>query len=155
MLYGTSPGTYDLITGSLCFDFTFTFLFYALEKEMATHSRVLAWRIPGTGEPGGLPSMGSHRVGHDWSDLAAAAAVAAVHLAAVLSVTEHGWEPRQEHIKDEESNYNPSMKKPINSFIFLNKFHFCHYIIGRKNLIVLYIPFEKPRYFSYFLKICK
>ena len=43
-----------------------------LEKEMATHSSVLAWRIPGTGEPGGLPSMGSHRVGHDWSDLAAA-----------------------------------------------------------------------------------
>ena len=45
-----------------------------LEKEMATHSSVLAWRIPGTVEPGGLPSMGSHRVGHDWSDLAAAAA---------------------------------------------------------------------------------
>jgi len=39
--------------------------FHALEKEMATHSSVLAWRIPGTGEPGGLPSMGSHRVGHD------------------------------------------------------------------------------------------
>ena len=52
-------------------DFTFTFHFHALEKEMATHSSVLAWRIPGTGEPGGLPSMGSHRVGHDWSDLAA------------------------------------------------------------------------------------
>ena len=51
-------------------DFTLTFHFYALEKEMATHSSVLAWRIPGTGEPGGLPSMGSHRVGHDWSDLA-------------------------------------------------------------------------------------
>ena len=46
-------------------DFTFTFHFYALEKEMATHSSVLAWRIPGTGKPGGLPSMGSHRVGHD------------------------------------------------------------------------------------------
>ena len=46
-------------------DFPFTFHFYALEKEMATHSSVLAWRIPGTGEPGGLPSMGSHRVGHD------------------------------------------------------------------------------------------
>ena len=45
--------------------FTFTFHFYALEKEMATHSSVLAWRIPGTEEPGGLPSMGSHRVGHD------------------------------------------------------------------------------------------
>ena len=47
---------------------------HALEKEMATHSSGLAWRIPGTGDPGGLPSMGSHGVGHDWSDLAAAAA---------------------------------------------------------------------------------
>ena len=46
-------------------DFTFTFLFHALEKEMATHSSVLAWRIPGTGEPGGLPSTRSHRVGHN------------------------------------------------------------------------------------------
>ena len=55
-------------------DSTFTFHFHTLEKEMATHSSVLAWRIPGTGEPGRLPSMGSHRVGHDWSDLAAAAA---------------------------------------------------------------------------------
>ena len=54
-------------------DFTFTFHFHALEKDMATHSSVLAWRLPGTGEPGGLPSMGSHRVGHDLSDLAAAA----------------------------------------------------------------------------------
>ena len=53
-------------------DFTFTFHFHAPEKEMATHSSVLAWRIPGTGEPGGLPSMGSHRVGHN---LAAAACV--------------------------------------------------------------------------------
>ena len=51
------------------------FHFHALEKEMATHSSVLAWRIPGSAEPGGLLSMGSHRVGHDWSDLAAAAAV--------------------------------------------------------------------------------
>jgi len=55
-------------------DFTFTFHFHALEKEMATHSSVLAWRIPGMEEPGGLPSMGSHRVRHDWSNLAAAAA---------------------------------------------------------------------------------
>ena len=46
-------------------DFPFTFHFHALEKEMAVHSGVLAWRIPGTGEPGGLLSMGSHRVGHD------------------------------------------------------------------------------------------
>ena len=52
----------------------FTFHFHALEKEMATHSSVLAWRIPGMGEPGGLPSMGSDRVRHNWSNLAAAAA---------------------------------------------------------------------------------
>ena len=61
-------------------DFTFTFHFDALEKEIATHSSVLAWRIPGTGEPGGLLSMGSHGVGHDWSDLAAAIAAAAFSL---------------------------------------------------------------------------
>ena len=54
-------------------DFPFAFHFHALEKEMATHSSILAWRIPGMGEPGGLLSMGSHRVRHDWSDLAAAA----------------------------------------------------------------------------------
>ena len=52
--------------------FTFTFHFHALEKEMATHSSVLAWGTPGTAEPGGLPSMGLHRVGHNGSDLAAA-----------------------------------------------------------------------------------
>ena len=55
-------------------DLTFTFHFHSLEKEMATHSSILAWRIPGKGEPGGLPSVGLHRVGHDWSDIAAAAA---------------------------------------------------------------------------------
>ena len=54
-------------------DFTFTFHFHGLEKKMATHSSILAWRIPGTEEPNGLPSMGSHRVRHDCSDLAAAA----------------------------------------------------------------------------------
>ena len=61
-------------------DFTSTFHFHALEKEMATHSSVLAWRIPGTGKPGGLPSMGSHRVGHDWSNLAAAVATSLLKL---------------------------------------------------------------------------
>ena len=55
----------------------FTFHFHALEKEMATHSSVLAWKILGTGKPGGLLSMGSHRVGHDWSNLAVATAAAA------------------------------------------------------------------------------
>ena len=59
---------------TLLSNFTFTFHFHALEKEMATHSSVLAWIIPGTGDPGGLPSTGSHRVRHDWSGLAAAAA---------------------------------------------------------------------------------
>ena len=53
-------------------DFTFIFHFHALEKEIETHSSIFAWRIPGTEEPGGLPSIGLHRVGHNWSDLAAA-----------------------------------------------------------------------------------
>ena len=66
-------------------DFTFTFHFHALEKEMATHSSVLAWRIPGTEEPGGLPSMGSHRVGHDWSDLVAVASAAMSHQGTQMS----------------------------------------------------------------------
>ena len=57
-------------------DFTLTFQFHALEKEMATHSSVLAWRISGTAEPGGLPSMGSHRVGHTEAILTPAAAAA-------------------------------------------------------------------------------
>ena len=63
----------DANSGTRLSDFTFTFHFHALKKEMATHFSVLAWRIPGMGEPGGLPSTGSHRVGHDWSNLAAAA----------------------------------------------------------------------------------
>ena len=58
----TKPAFKSLIRLS---NFTFTFHFHALEKEMATHSSALAWRIPGTGEPGGLPSMGLHRVRHD------------------------------------------------------------------------------------------
>ena len=61
-------------SGTRLSDFTFTLHFHELEKEMATHSSVLAWSIPGTGKSGGLPSMGSHRVGHDGSDAAAAAA---------------------------------------------------------------------------------
>ena len=65
----SSWGRYEL-------DMTEWLHFHALEKEMATHSSVLVWRILGTGEPGGLPSMGSHRVGHNWSNLAAAVAAA-------------------------------------------------------------------------------
>ena len=59
-------------------DFTFMFPFHALEKEMATHSSILAWRIPGMAEPGRLPSVGSYRVGHDWSNLTAVAAAAVI-----------------------------------------------------------------------------
>ena len=68
-VFTTPPSPCDCILHSLSWtglsDFTFTFHFHALEKEMATHSSVLAWRIPGTGKPGGLSSMGSHRVRHD------------------------------------------------------------------------------------------
>ena len=67
-------------------DFTFTFHFHALEKAMPTHSSVLAWRIPGTGEPGGLPSMGSHRVWHNWRDLAAAAAYTFQQTICILAI---------------------------------------------------------------------
>ena len=71
-------------------DFIFTFHFHALEKEMATHSNVLAWRIPVTGEPGGPPSMGLHRVRHDWSDLATVAAVI-IHLKPDILECEIKW----------------------------------------------------------------
>ena len=76
-------------------NFTFTFPFHALEKEMATHSSVLAWRIPGTGEPGGLPSMGLHRVGHDWSNLA--------DLAVLLSLRKQGDEVTKKKKKKKTS----------------------------------------------------
>ena len=75
LLPGKSHGWRSLV-GSRTWlsNFTFTFHFNALEEEMATYSSVLAWRTPGTGEPGGLPSTGSHRVGHQWGDLAAVTA---------------------------------------------------------------------------------
>ena len=78
------------------------FHFHALEKEMATHSSVLAWRIPGMGEPGGLPSMGLHRVGHDWSDLAAAAA------AAYIPPNWHQW---LSHFSDEKIGQLPKVRE--------------------------------------------
>ena len=64
-VHGVAKSQTGLSDFTFTFTFTFTFHFHALGKEMATHSSVLAWRIPGTGEPGGLPSMGSLRVGHD------------------------------------------------------------------------------------------
>ena len=85
-------------------DFIFAFHFHALEKEMATYSSVLAWRIPGTAEPAGLPSMGSHRVGHDWSDLAVAAAAAAV-------IDWKVWAPESER---EVAQSCPTLSDPMN-----------------------------------------
>ena len=93
--------------------FPFTFHFHALEKEMATHSSVLAWRIPGTGEPGGLPSIGSHRVGHDWSDLAAvAAAENREHVKNYQSLRKFIllWN-KQQTLKDYTKIYSPSMTR--------------------------------------------
>ena len=85
--------------------FTFTFHFHALEKEMATHSSVLAWRIPGMGEPGGLLSMGSHRVRHDLSDLVV------VVVAVVVSNYNVNFLCSNKEIKDQErkKRIHPSM----------------------------------------------
>ena len=91
-------------------DFTFPFHFHALEKEMATHSSVLAWRIPGTGEPGGLLSMRSHRVGHNWSDLAAAAVIFNV---TTVTVLKHCLILRNCH--SHGSNYTLSIQQPLTS----------------------------------------
>ena len=104
-------------------NFTFTFHFNALEKEMATHSSVLAWRIPGMGEPGGLPSIGSHRVGHNWSNLAAAGSseidiqmsVAQSSMRAVTSM---------QQVKGSSRGYflvlsNPASHFPITGSIFI------------------------------------
>ena len=89
-------------------DFTFTFHFPALEKEMAAHSSVLAWRIPGTGEP----SMGSHRVGHDWSDLAAAAIKWASPMA--QWVKESAWTvPETQEIRAGSRGQEDSLEKEM------------------------------------------
>ena len=97
---------------------TFTFHFHALEKEMATPSSVLAWRIPGTGEPGGLPSMGLHRVGHDWSDLAAAAAYcySSPYRLRVLQK-----EKRSRYCEFQEENLSAKIKKDFKEKVTGNK----------------------------------
>ena len=113
-------------------NFTFTFHLYELEKEMATHSSVLAWRIPGTGKPGGLPSMGSHRVGHDWSALAAAAATL-IHWVSVvpfvLSTNPedwgmigtmemlHNWPNFTNFLNNLSSKMGPSVTMPFRSYL--------------------------------------
>ena len=83
LLPGKSHGQRSLV-GCSPWGCSFTLHFHVLEKEMATHSSVLAWRIPGMGEPDGLPSVGSHRVGHNWRDTAAA--VATYHVLVVSGI---------------------------------------------------------------------
>ena len=109
-------------------DFTFTFHFHALEKEMATHSSVLAWRIPGTAEPGGLPSMGQHRVRHDWSDLAAAAAAAAGNPSHMhIAFNEFSLKPMKQTAKlsvpKKDEDFNGSLSCKITNVI-LGSFQF-------------------------------
>ena len=89
------------------------FHFHALEKGMAIHSSVLAWRIPGMGKPDGLPSMGSHRVGHDWSYLAAAAAVPIK----LTTITERGRGKGKKKEKKIQKNLQNNLKKIINIFL--------------------------------------
>ena len=99
-----------------------------MEKEMATHSGVLAWRIPGTGEPGGLPSMGSHRVGHDWSDLAAA----------VIYMQRREWHPtpvllpRKSHGRRRLERCSPWGRRGSDTTEWLH-FHFSLSCIGGGN----------------------
>ena len=103
-------------------DFTFTFHFHALERELATHSSVLAWRIPGMGESGGLPSMGSHRVGHDWSDLAAAVSTSFTfpplswRLCKFQGITQWSWGGDMSTSK--KSLATPTAASPLLSHIF-------------------------------------
>ena len=102
-------------------DFTFTFHFPALEKEMATHSSVLAWRIPETGEPGGLPSMGLHRVGHDWSDLAAAAAYPITNL-----LVYRVWYFHKKQL-DPLKSYQQIIRIPLSFVLYTNMLPFTVY----------------------------
>ena len=87
----------------------FTFYFHALEKEMANHSTVLAWRIPGTEEPGGLQSMGSHRVGHNWCNLAAAVATAGGSMG--FPGGPSGKEPTCQCRRHKKPGFNPWVRK--------------------------------------------
>ena len=96
-------------------DFTFTFHFHALKKEMATHSSVLAWRIPGMGEPGGLPSLGLHRVGHNWSDSAEAAVPMAIKYSLIVALPlalREGWQGYQRSQRDSPSLSTLDMEHP-------------------------------------------
>ena len=96
------------------------FHFHALEKEMATHSSVLAWRLPGMGEPGGLPSLGSRRVGHNWSELAAAAAFFLLVFSSLILL----WSESRIYMISILLNLLCFMNQNVEFFIFC--FHLCY-----------------------------
>ena len=133
----------------------FTFHFHALEKEMATHSSVLAWRIPRTAEPGRLPSMGSHRVGHDWSDLAVAAATERVFLSLKLKKIEKGlMEKRKELLRIEaqlDRCRRPGRGSMGNYYWSLPLSSFSHMYLLKKELRSTYLNGEICNCFSIFL----
>ena len=123
-------------------DFTFTFHFHVLEKAMATHSSVLAWRIPGTGKPGGLPSMGSHRVGHDWSNLAAAAACLFILCSFVIYICISHWSFKLQTLSIEVSllwYLYTVYEKGYQIFLLLIFFFFGSYLIGIYNRHELWV----------------
>ena len=135
-------------------EFTFTFHFHPLGKEMATHSSVLAWRIPGMAEPGGLLSMGSHRVGHNWSDLAAAAEFPKLSMDRVLSCLQDF------HLQSGPSYYpslpGPAKKLPL--FCIPHKpFPTSYFPLTGIPLLVLYYFYNHfwiRLYFLVFLFVC-
>ena len=96
------------------------FHFHALEKEMVTHSSVLAWRLPGMGEPGGLPSLGSRRVGHNWSELAAAAAFFLLVFSSLILL----WSESRIYMISILLNLLCFMNQNVEFFIFC--FHLCY-----------------------------
>ena len=114
-------------------DFTFTFHFHALEKEMATHSSILAWRIPGTEEPSGLLSMGSHRVGHDWSDLAAAGTASLfLYLRSQFLIDLSKWYANNKIIKimcEKQCNKPRSPGKQLITAYYFSHCFYLHFII--------------------------
>ena len=140
-------------------DFTFTFHFHAMEKEMATHSSVLAWRIPGTGEPGGLPSMGLHRVGHNWCDLAAAAGVFIPEKSAVAKRQDYFQRALSRNItvyfeppsllfdlKFEKRNWllYSTLKRPSPEIFLSNKYQMKHYLLDFSDWTVkVFTSFEE------------
>ena len=112
---------------------TFTFHFHALEKEMATHSSILAWRIPGTGEPGGLPSMGSHRVGRlKW--LSSSSSIPYINLSLKVKSEKH----QHQNLDLKDSSITYCVWTQTNQLVLLN----CSSFIFNLEFIV--IPLSKP-----------